>query len=173
MRCRDPPACLLQNDVWSLGIMALEAVSGVHPFSRSSNALHAIASHKAFASLPAHLSPAATAWLTAALNPDPALRPSAAQLLAHPWMCQRPAAGGAAALQPQQQQQHGDHAAQQHHHHRDGGVLSAGGAAAGSAGGAAGGVVAGGCKVQVGSLGGASPTAASAALFMQAESWEY
>lgn len=55
-----------QNDVWALGVMALEAVTGCHPFSPDhchyENVLYSIA-HCNRVNLPSNLSPEFTDWL--------------------------------------------------------------------------------------------------------------
>ncbi|GIL59697.1 hypothetical protein Vafri_14432 [Volvox africanus] len=78
-----------KNDVWALGVMALEAVTGCHPFSPDhyhyENVLYSIA-HCNKVNLPSNLSPEFTDWLEQALNRDPSQRASVAELLAHPWL---------------------------------------------------------------------------------------
>ncbi len=78
-----------QNDVWALGVMALEAITGTHPFSPDhyhyENVLYSIA-HCSKVNLPSNLSPEFTDWLEQALHRDPAQRASTAELLAHPWV---------------------------------------------------------------------------------------
>lgn len=80
-----------KNDVWALGVMILEALTGCHPFSPENcssyngNVLYAIAHHKAVA-LPMHLSPELQDFLSQALQRVPELRPTAVQLLQHPWL---------------------------------------------------------------------------------------
>ncbi|GFR43329.1 hypothetical protein Agub_g4399 [Astrephomene gubernaculifera] len=78
-----------KNDVWALGVMALEAVTGCHPFSPDhyhyENVLYSIA-HCDKVNLPSNLSREFTEWLEQALHRDPSQRASTAELLAHPWM---------------------------------------------------------------------------------------
>ncbi|KXZ48181.1 hypothetical protein GPECTOR_30g277 [Gonium pectorale] len=78
-----------KNDVWALGVMALEAVTGCHPFSPDhypcDNVLYSIA-YCNKVNLPPNLSPEFTDWLEQALHREPSVRASTAELLAHPWM---------------------------------------------------------------------------------------
>ncbi len=90
--------------------MVLEALTGCHPLSPSSrcmprqrrptNLLCMLAEFEGFQLQPAVeqqlLSREAASFLAAACHPDPVHRPSAHQLLAHPWLTQQ---------QQQQQQQ--------------------------------------------------------------------
>ena len=86
------PAVQPKNDIWALGIMLLEAMTGIHPFSpdpcgsaHGSNVMYNIA-HLKSVSLPSHLSPELTDFLTRALQRNPDERASASELLSHPWM---------------------------------------------------------------------------------------
>ncbi|KAG2502104.1 hypothetical protein HYH03_000596 [Edaphochlamys debaryana] len=78
-----------KNDVWALGVMALEAVTGCHPFSPDhyhyENVLYSIA-HCNKVNLPSNLSPEFTDFLEQALHRDPLQRASTAELLAHTWL---------------------------------------------------------------------------------------
>ena len=81
-----------KNDVWAFGVMLLEVLTGIHPFSpescsngQSSNVMYNIA-HVKSVSLPSFLSPALIDFLTLALQRNPEQRPSAAELLQHPWI---------------------------------------------------------------------------------------
>ncbi|KAF8066363.1 hypothetical protein HT031_002687 [Scenedesmus sp. PABB004] len=80
-------------DVWSAGVVCFELLTGRAPFAADTAAgvLQAIL-HRTLV-YPGHLSPAAVDFLSAALTRDPAARPTAAQLLAHPFL----ADGGAPA----------------------------------------------------------------------------
>lgn len=83
-------------DVWSVGAVIFEALTGQQPFladnAQDMTRLHAslqedIGPDGIPAVLNHHLlSPLAKQFLTAALQVDPALRPSAAQLLQHTWV---------------------------------------------------------------------------------------
>ncbi|KAL6759888.1 kinase-like domain-containing protein [Haematococcus lacustris] len=88
-----------KNDIWALGIMVLEALTGEHPFTsqcgRGGNLLHSIAYHTRLP-LPASVSPAARSFLGSCLQRDPALRPSADQLLTHAWLADKQEAAPAA-----------------------------------------------------------------------------
>lgn len=119
----------MQNDIWALGVLAIEALTGRHPFASpgssgggasfmagggwgqgghqedrppplgarghggNHNVLHTIA-HCGELRPPAGVSPECAAFLQAALSPDPALRPSASELLAHPWVTGEGAVAG-------------------------------------------------------------------------------
>lgn len=97
-----------KNDVWALGILVLEALSGSHPFSPENcstyngNVMYTIAHHKSV-NLPSNLSPEVKDFLAKALQRDPGLRPTAEELLHHPWVNaaarrDSPAAGHCRAL---------------------------------------------------------------------------
>ena len=86
------PAVQPKNDVWALGIMLLEAITGFHPFNpdpcggaHGGNVMYNIANLKSV-TLPMHLSPELTDFLTLALKRNPEERASASELLRHPWM---------------------------------------------------------------------------------------
>uniref|UniRef100_A0A7S0X010 Protein kinase domain-containing protein n=1 Tax=Chlamydomonas leiostraca TaxID=1034604 RepID=A0A7S0X010_9CHLO len=74
-----------KNDVWALAMMALESLTGHHPFSHDANVLYSIAHHTRV-KLPTHISRECSDFLAAALQRDPCLRPTAAELLEHPWI---------------------------------------------------------------------------------------
>ncbi|GLC40973.1 hypothetical protein PLESTB_000961100 [Pleodorina starrii] len=81
-----------KNDVWALGVMALEAVTGCHPFSPDhyhyENVLYSIA-HCTKVNLPGNISHEFTDWLEQALNRDPSQRATVAELLSHPWLSKK------------------------------------------------------------------------------------
>jgi serine/threonine protein kinase len=84
------PAVPLQNDVWSLGVLVLECLSGRHPFGGpcvpAGQVLAAISSSKCLQLSCLPVSPQCRDWLAAALARDPRQRWSVAQLLQHPWL---------------------------------------------------------------------------------------
>ncbi|KAG1666142.1 hypothetical protein FOA52_011553 [Chlamydomonas sp. UWO 241] len=85
------PAVHHKNDVWALGLMLIEALTGQHPFSPenctsySGNVMYAIAHCKGI-ELPRKCSAELRDFLSLALQRDPALRPTAGELLHHPWL---------------------------------------------------------------------------------------
>ncbi len=76
----------LQVDVWSMGVMSYELLTGKAPFAASSAAkiIEAIRSREV--QYPAWLSTGARSFLSAALVRDPEQRATAEQLLQHPWI---------------------------------------------------------------------------------------
>lgn len=75
------PAC----DIWSTGIVAYELCAGELPF-RGKTTADVLASIRQGLQCPASFSPALVAFLRLALHVDPDLRPSAKDLLQHPWI---------------------------------------------------------------------------------------
>eukprot|EP00798_Chlamydomonas_sp_ICE-L_P023525 gene23525-9047_t len=87
-----------KNDVWALGMMALEALAGSHPFAPHHRSqvgggcagggdglLYQIAYHTTI-QLPHGISSQAADFLLKALQRDPSHRPSASELAKHPWL---------------------------------------------------------------------------------------
>jgi len=80
-----------KNDVWALGVMIVEALTGEHPFSPEKctryqgNVMYSIAHCKAV-DLPRNITPELRDFLSQTLQTEPELRPSAEELLHHPWL---------------------------------------------------------------------------------------
>ncbi|KAI0216303.1 ATP binding [Massospora cicadina] len=74
-------------DIWSLGCLVIEMLTGDHPFP-SFTQMQAIFKIGTFSApeLPPQISPLTRDFLAATLNPKHALRPSSAELLAHPFV---------------------------------------------------------------------------------------
>ncbi|GBF92590.1 aurora protein [Raphidocelis subcapitata] len=95
---RLPPALLRcydeKVDCWGVGVLVFEALSGRAPFAHADPRIAALkARFAAPPELPAGTSPACADFVARALAQDPRRRPSAAELLAHPWLA---GPGGAA-----------------------------------------------------------------------------
>lgn len=80
-------------DIWSVGILAYELLVGVPPLLPTTapppsfhHAHHAHGPERAVLSFPASVSAAARDLITWALSPRPEDRPTAVQLLQHPWL---------------------------------------------------------------------------------------
>ncbi|ETV89997.1 STE/STE11 protein kinase [Aphanomyces invadans] len=85
-----------KSDVWSVGCCVIEMATGTPPWSNFSNPLTAmfhIASETAMPTIPAHLSDAAHAFLALCFVKDPALRPTALDLLSHAFVATVPPFG--------------------------------------------------------------------------------
>ncbi|KAI8465684.1 MAG: hypothetical protein J3K34DRAFT_525156 [Monoraphidium minutum] len=86
-------------DVWSVGVLVFECLTGAAPFAHPSPAVAALkARFQDAPPLPAGASAACRDFVRAALCQDPRRRASAAALLQHPWLRAAPAAAAAAAL---------------------------------------------------------------------------
>ena len=76
-------------DVWSLGMTIVEMSTAKHPWANFSNkfaAMTEIASGTSLPELPSHLSSQCVEFVFKAIQRDPAARPRAEELLAHPWL---------------------------------------------------------------------------------------
>jgi len=75
-------------DVWGVGILVLEALTGRAPFAHANPKIAALkARFAAPPPLPPGTSAACCDFVKAALTQEPKRRPSADELLAHPWLC--------------------------------------------------------------------------------------
>jgi hypothetical protein len=81
---------LLQNDIWSLGILAAECMLGCHPYGHeaaaSSAVMHSIVGGQPPLLKQLHVSAQCKDWLAAALAKDPRQRWSSDRLLQHVWI---------------------------------------------------------------------------------------
>eukprot|EP00271_Cylindrocystis_brebissonii_P008794 TRINITY_DN23298_c0_g1_i1.p1 TRINITY_DN23298_c0_g1~~TRINITY_DN23298_c0_g1_i1.p1 ORF type:complete len:550 (+),score=45.87 TRINITY_DN23298_c0_g1_i1:283-1932(+) len=79
-------------DIWSMGVILFALLSGLLPFTGPSNAdiFHAIKAAYIDLDSPAwkSVSDKAKELLRQLLHPDPTARPTAKELLRHPWVCQ-------------------------------------------------------------------------------------
>ncbi|GAX75900.1 hypothetical protein CEUSTIGMA_g3343.t1 [Chlamydomonas eustigma] len=76
-------------DIWSVGCTVLEMATGKPPWNQCATQVQVIfriASSQELPAIPETLSPAASEFVLLCLQRDPALRPSAEQLLAHPFV---------------------------------------------------------------------------------------
>lgn len=86
-------------DIWALGVLVHEALTGKVPFHHPEPAVMALKAQFGRANrLPAETSPECQAFVDVVLQQQAAKRPSAAELLQHPWVKQHaPAAAAAVA----------------------------------------------------------------------------
>lgn len=77
-------------DIWSLGCVVLEMATGRRPWANLDNEWaimwNIAAGHPPQLPSPDQLSPTGIDFLTKSFETDPALRPSAAELLQHEWV---------------------------------------------------------------------------------------
>ncbi|XP_028553283.1 mitogen-activated protein kinase kinase kinase YODA [Dendrobium catenatum] len=78
----------LSVDIWSLGCAVLEMATSKPPWSRFEwmDAKHEIVFGKDIPDIPGHLSSEAKSFVMSCLQRDPSNRPTAAQLMDHPFV---------------------------------------------------------------------------------------
>ncbi|KAM0936483.1 putative mitogen-activated protein kinase kinase kinase STE-STE11 family [Dioscorea sansibarensis] len=84
-----PVLCSCSADIWSVGCTIIEMATGKPPWSQQFQevaALFHIGTTKAHPPIPEHLSPEAKDFLLKCLQKEPNLRPSASDLLKHPFV---------------------------------------------------------------------------------------
>jgi aurora kinase len=92
MALRNIPRSLLRPyssavDIWALGVLVHESLTGRTPFCHSDAAVVALkAQFAAPCKLPGGVSAECQAFVDATLHKQPGKRPSAAALLQHPWV---------------------------------------------------------------------------------------
>jgi hypothetical protein len=93
-----------QNDVWSLGVLVLECLTGRHPFGDAAapagQVMAAISSSKGMQLAQLPVSEQCRDWLAAALARDPRQRWGVAQLLQHEWLAAAATGAGDAGVAP-------------------------------------------------------------------------
>jgi serine/threonine protein kinase len=97
---KPPPPPGRRADIWSLGCTVLEMLTGQHPWPDLDNhwsAMFAIARSTEGPPRPAGMSATALDFLDCCLQVDPAQRPTATELLQHPWVATADAARREAA----------------------------------------------------------------------------
>ena len=79
-------------DIWSVGCLVVEMFTGEHPWAQLNQmqAIFKVGSAKAKPSIPPDISPEAVNFLELTFELDHELRPSAADLLKHPWIANTP-----------------------------------------------------------------------------------
>ncbi|KAL0908230.1 hypothetical protein M5K25_022711 [Dendrobium thyrsiflorum] len=82
----------LSVDIWSLGCTVLEMATSKPPWSQFEGvaAIFKIGNSKDIPAIPDHLSSEAKSFLRLCLLRDPSARPTASQLLYHPFVCDQP-----------------------------------------------------------------------------------
>ncbi|KAI9027719.1 kinase-like domain-containing protein [Hyaloraphidium curvatum] len=82
--------CSEKTDIWSLGCLTFQLLTGTTPFADSSSlanlSLRVVASSFSFTD-GCRASPAARDFIRFLLHPDPRSRPDAGKALVHPWLC--------------------------------------------------------------------------------------
>ncbi|KAG2431906.1 hypothetical protein HXX76_009397 [Chlamydomonas incerta] len=81
----------VQADIWSVGCTVLEMATGKPPWSQCTSQVQAIfkiASSPDLPAIPDHLSPQASEFILLCLQRDPSARPTAEELLRHPFVTQ-------------------------------------------------------------------------------------
>ena len=82
----------MQNDVWALGVITLEALTGQHPYAHpqasSGTVMCTVASGNCITIPRSGISGPLRSFLTEALQQDPDCRSSARELLNHPWVAE-------------------------------------------------------------------------------------
>ncbi|KAI0665185.1 hypothetical protein C8Q70DRAFT_942656 [Cubamyces menziesii] len=89
-------AYTFKADIWSVGCLVVEMLTGEHPWPHLSQmqAIFKVGSAKAKPSIPPDISPEAVDFLEKTFELDHELRPSAADLLKHPWIANQPSPFG-------------------------------------------------------------------------------
>jgi serine/threonine protein kinase len=83
-------------DIWAIGTLVQEALTGKVPFYHPEPSVMALKAQFAAADrLPACISPECQAFVDAALHKHAAKRPTAVELLQHPWVVKHAAAAAA------------------------------------------------------------------------------
>lgn len=86
-------------DIWAMGVLVYEALLGVTPFNDADpQAASLKAQFRSPKPLPAYVSPACADFVSQALTKQAAKRPSAVELLGHPWVKQHMTGKEAALL---------------------------------------------------------------------------
>jgi serine/threonine protein kinase len=96
----------LTVDAWAMGVLTYELLVGFPPFNDKQRAAIEDKIRSEQPRFPSGMSEPARSFVLRALQKDPLERPTATELLVHPWICAyKRGGGGAAALQRQQLQQ--------------------------------------------------------------------